>query len=733
MRNFFTFFILSAFCVASFSQVTVSVDPTVQYQEMAGFGTFGGMKVWWSGGPFYNSGWLDLVVDDLGATIHRDEYYPEGGGRYPGNANDQDATWDDQTPMLTALKSKVNGSGEEMKFIVTFWTAPRQWKSNNNHKDGGHVTSQYYDEFAEYCVHVVEDYASIGIELYAISLQNEPRFAQFYNSGVYEPDQLRDMIKEVGQKFDEENIETLIFGPEDMGSITVNNPWFTSIFGDEEAKEQLDIWAVHSYTDGVQADYGSADGWTAMYERCKENKKPLWMTETSGYDDNWPGGALDIAKSMFLALEYGNVSGWVFWISEIMNDGNPRKKFYTAKHYYRYIRPGAVHIESSSSSSDVLVSSYKHTDDGRISIVLINNASSQRTVSLDFGSATLPGSFTVYRTTSSQNCENIGSVSNNSFDLPGNSLTTLVYEGSNKGPSFTAPGDMVVLGSDGQQTINVTDIANAEGGQNISVNVVSSNTGVIPSPSVNYTSPNNAATVSFTPTSGQSGTVTLTIEVSDNGDDAGDLNVTRKEIEVKVLPFVNSAPTLNPVPDITAYIDDGQQMIELTGLTDGNDGSQEITVSPEASVAQALQVASIPDGNKIKFYYVPKLKGDIPVTLTIKDDGGTDLGGVDTKEITFTVAVLEGSGPDPVSVGETDNNMQVFPNPVSDILNICINDQISNGIVTISNISGQMVYQQLINGDKKIRSIDIQDYEPGVYILGVVSENHTRTVRFIKE
>jgi len=50
----------------------VIVNHAQQYQTIEGFGGFGAKEVWWSSGPFYNTAWLDLVIDDLGLTILRD-------------------------------------------------------------------------------------------------------------------------------------------------------------------------------------------------------------------------------------------------------------------------------------------------------------------------------------------------------------------------------------------------------------------------------------------------------------------------------------------------------------------------------------------------------------------------------------------------------------------------------------------------------------------------------------
>ena len=56
--------------------VNVSVNVSAAYQTIDGFGAHGVMDVWWGSGPFYDQAFLDRVIDDLGLTIVRNEYYP---------------------------------------------------------------------------------------------------------------------------------------------------------------------------------------------------------------------------------------------------------------------------------------------------------------------------------------------------------------------------------------------------------------------------------------------------------------------------------------------------------------------------------------------------------------------------------------------------------------------------------------------------------------------------------
>lgn len=69
----------------------------------------------------------------------------------------------------------------------------------------------------------------------------------------------------------------------------------------------------------------------------------------------------------------------------------------------------------------------------------------------------------------------------------------------------------------GLQTVNFSGVGTGSAGetQTLTVTAVSSNTGLIPNPSVTYTSPNPTGSLSYTPVAGQYGTSVITVTVND--------------------------------------------------------------------------------------------------------------------------------------------------------------------------------------------------------------------------
>jgi hypothetical protein len=76
-----------------------------------------------------------------------------------------------------------------------------------------------------------------------------------------------------------------------------------------------------------------------------------------------------------------------------------------------------------------------------------------------------------------------------------------------------------------------------------------------------------------------------------------------------------------------------------------------------------------------------------------------------------------------------NNEMRVFPNPVSNELQIEYVDQ--NSIVEVFTISGKLVLVEKLDGNKN--SINVSGLQNGLYILKATNNERTSAVRFTKK
>ena len=309
----------------------IAVDASVTYQTMEGFGGFGAQDVYWSNGPFTSTRFVNDLINDLGLTILRDNI--------PTNFEDIN---DDNDPSTTILANFHYGSftdhiqylkdmkaADLQKFIISCWS-PAAWMKTNNNVNGekadapaynpnptsanNQLRTDMYKEFAERCVAYIKIVKQeTGIDAYAISLQNEPRFTEPYESCVFNGEALRDLIKVVGARFEKEGLNVKIFMPEDIGYLDGVSGMVQPTLNDADARNYVSIIAVHGYAlDGVTADSPDAQTWQTMYSWGAAYNMPLWMTETSGYSNDMKG-AMDLSKAMYTAINFGNVSGWLYW------------------------------------------------------------------------------------------------------------------------------------------------------------------------------------------------------------------------------------------------------------------------------------------------------------------------------------------------------------------------------------------------------------------------------------
>ena len=76
-----------------------------------------------------------------------------------------------------------------------------------------------------------------------------------------------------------------------------------------------------------------------------------------------------------------------------------------------------------------------------------------------------------------------------------------------------------------------------------------------------------------------------------------------------------------------------------------------------------------------------------------------------------------------------DLNIEVYPNPANQVLNIRSNNEISN--MKIYNMSGQLLKNHIVNAREK--SIDVAELKGGLYLLKVETNERVRTIRFVIE
>jgi hypothetical protein len=99
-------------------------------------------------------------------------------------------------------------------------------------------------------------------------------------------------------------------------------------------------------------------------------------------------------------------------------------------------------------------------------------------------------------------------------------VISLIVEAVNDAPTLNVLSGVSANEDDGEQTVNLTGISAGDGEtQPLLITAVSDSTGLIPDPTVTYSSPGSIGTLAFTPVPNQNGTATITVTVVDGGFD----------------------------------------------------------------------------------------------------------------------------------------------------------------------------------------------------------------------
>lgn len=500
----------------------VTIDRTTMYQTIEGLGTFESAKRF-----------VDLYAGDLGASAVRIGLI--GNQIEPVNDNQDPYTLDMKALNYDAIDFEyfrmLKEAGVET-FILTSWSPPAWMKANlsldwfeanaewSSENTLNRLEFHLYEEFAESMVAVVRMFSEeAGIDLRAIGLQNEPSFDEPYASAILDPEHFAELIEIVGKRFEAEGISTGFFMAEQVvgQSINSNDMYIEALQSNAGANPYCDIFAVHGYgEDGITPGIPSYDEWIHYYEKAREEPYPkdLWMSETFiGYSD-W-NSAMSTAGAMHGALWAGNISLWTNWAFEDMQltRNEPNSTFYTSKHYFKYIRPGAIRVETSTDHPDILATAFEHAENGTFTVVVINKG--KYPVSVELAGSNLPNGFKVFRSSEFENFIEVDSLAGEMFVLPAGSVTTLYAP---EIPSLTMDdvSNLYLSQDDPGQLIQLTGISDGKGGiASLSLMTETSDPTLITLLEVSDIQAEGTAQLSFTPGAALSGTALVTVILTD--------------------------------------------------------------------------------------------------------------------------------------------------------------------------------------------------------------------------
>ncbi|GLW21323.1 hypothetical protein Mame01_13660 [Microbispora amethystogenes] len=395
---------------------TATVNPSAQRQTIKGFG--GMTHAAWAG---------DLT------SAQRDTAFQTGEGklgfsilRIPVGESQADFGRD----LATAKRAVELG----VTVFASPWNPPASMIETFTRSGQTNAKRLRYDQYAAYAQHLNSFSTYMknnGVNLYAISVQNEPDYAHDWTWWT-----TTEMVKFLRENAG--SINTRVMAPESFQYVkSMSDP----ILNDATALANTDIIGAHLY--GT-----SYSNFPYPLFKQKGAGKELWMTEvyypnSTDSADTWPQ-ALDVGEHMHRAMVEAEFQAYVWWYirrsyGPMREDGQLSKRGAIMAQFARFVRPGYVRIDATANpATNVYVSAYRSGN--TVVIVAINkntSAVSQQFSVAGAGSASVSS----WVTDGSRNVapQAATTMSNGSLTvtLPARSMTTYVTSLSGSSPSAT--------------------------------------------------------------------------------------------------------------------------------------------------------------------------------------------------------------------------------------------------------------------------------------------------------
>lgn len=296
------------------------------------------------------------------------------------------------------------GIEDEIHFFASSWTPPgwmkqqtassRSYKNNELLLKGGKLAEEHIEDLAMYYVRYLEEYKKLGIDIMAITLQNEPMLEIDYPSCKMTATQEGKLAVAIRKKLKESELlkeeEILLWAYDHNPDAAVS---FTKeLFEVEGARKAISGIAFHDYSDPISA-------MSEVQEKLLSENQTVALTERSVWGTSG-------ADRMIKYFRNGAVSynAWVTmldskieshqWVGTpgptlFIRDWNSTTDYWATPEvgligqFAKFIRPGDVRIESDYGSvNTVTAMAYKKADESALVVVCVNQTREEQPVKL---------------------------------------------------------------------------------------------------------------------------------------------------------------------------------------------------------------------------------------------------------------------------------------------------------------------------------------------------------------
>jgi len=295
---------------------------------------------------------------------------------------------------IPLIKKAIAATGGKLAIFASPWSPPAFMKDNNSMLHGGKLKPEFYQSWANYYERFIKAYQQEGVQIWGITIQNEPMATQTWESCIYTAEEEREFLKQhlgptlkragLGDKkiiaWDHnrdlvyQRASTLLSDPEAASFVWgIGFHWYEPWSGGDQMFDNIRL--VHEtfpekhliFTEGCADSYNAQKihDWSLgeQYGRSMIND---FNSGAVGWTD-WnvlldeTGGPNHVGNFCFAPVHADTKSGQLIYTNS----------YYYIGHFSKFVRPGAKRIASSPSRSALLTSAFINPD-GKAAVVVMN-------------------------------------------------------------------------------------------------------------------------------------------------------------------------------------------------------------------------------------------------------------------------------------------------------------------------------------------------------------------------
>lgn len=293
----------------------------------------------------------------------------------------------DRDLILPLIKDAQAQRGQSIPLLASPWSPPAWMKTNGEMNNGGQLKPEYRETWAAYYAKFLTAYKKEGLNMWGITVQNEPAAVQVWDSCIYTAEEERDFVtRHLGPTLHaagHEDVRILVW--DHNRDIIVERT--TPILSDPEAAKYVWGTGFHWYVSEAFENIGQVhDRWPDKHllftEGCQEGGVHLnaWHTgerygrNIMGDLNNWNEGFLDwnlVLDETGGPNHVGNLCDAPI-IADTVNDIlHYNSSYFYIGHFSRFIKPDAVRIGLQGNAGQTQAIAFRNPD-GSMPVVLLN-------------------------------------------------------------------------------------------------------------------------------------------------------------------------------------------------------------------------------------------------------------------------------------------------------------------------------------------------------------------------